>query len=176
VVPETSTVETFDPIFLVKTTPEPSLDFISSYADWADVFEAPRAAHEWIAALLVAAALNGNVFIEWGGGSSIPLDLWVLLLSESGQGRNTITSLAMDVAEASGVPGLIHRASWGSKQALYQQLASSPRGLYDWPEFSEVLRSFNDPKFAGAKEWFTDRYDRSFKRAALTPPSISTPS
>ena len=41
-------------------------DFISDYADYADVFELPRAVHEWIACLLIAAVMNGRVFIEWG--------------------------------------------------------------------------------------------------------------
>lgn len=148
-------VRLFSPIVRPSTAPSP--DFISDYADWADVFEAPRKAHEWIACQLIASALNGKVSISWG--SIVPLDLWVLLLSESGQGRNTVTGVALDVVEAAGIEGFIHKASWGSRQAFYQQLANSPGGLYDWPEFSEVLRTLNDPKFGGAKEWMTDRYD-----------------
>jgi hypothetical protein len=58
-----------------------------------------------------------------------------------------------------GLVDLLHKASWGSRQAFYQQLAESPEGLYDWPELSIVQRTLNESKFAGAKEWITDRFD-----------------
>src|SRR5689334_9867603 len=70
-------------------------DFISGYASYADVFEMPRQVHEWMAALMIASALNGKVWLEWG--TKVPLDLWVLLLSGSGQGRNTATDVALGV-------------------------------------------------------------------------------
>jgi hypothetical protein len=38
-------------------------------------------------------------------------------------------------------------------------MAENSRGLYVWPELSVALRALNDPRFAGAKEWITDRYD-----------------
>jgi hypothetical protein len=133
-------------------------DFIDDYAEYADVFEAPRDAHEWNACLLIAATLNGKVFIPWGA-VKYPLDLWLLLLSGSGMGRNTVTDVAINVVEKAGIQGLLQKSAWGSKQALYQRIAESPHGLYDWPEFSTVMRVLNDPKFGGAKEWFTDRYD-----------------
>src|SRR5260370_39710867 len=69
-------------------------DFITTYADFADVFEMPRPVHEWVAAQLIASVLNGKVFIKWGA-VTYPLDLWVLLLSGSGQGRNTATDVAL---------------------------------------------------------------------------------
>lgn len=140
-------------------TPAPSVpDFITAYADCADVFEAPREAHEWNACQLIASILNGKVSIPWGA-ATYPLDLWLLLLSESGQGRNTVTSVAIDALKEAGIDGVLRKSSWGSKQALYQQIAEASCGLYDWPEFSEVMRTLNDPRFSGAKEWFTDRYD-----------------
>jgi hypothetical protein len=132
-------------------------DFISSYADYADVFEMPRQVHEWMAAQLIASALNGKVWIEWG--ARVPLDLWVLLLSGSGQGRNTATDVALGTIEEANIPGLLRKATWGSKAAFFQQLAASPRGLYVWPELSVALKTLNDPKFGGVKEWITDRYD-----------------
>jgi hypothetical protein len=132
-------------------------DFISVYADYADVFEMPREVHEWVAAQLIASALNGKVWIEWG--SKYPLDLWVLLLSGSGQGRNTATDVALGVIEEAQIGKLLHKATWGSKVAFYQQLKESPRGLYVWPELSIVLKTLNEPKFGGVKEWITDRYD-----------------
>jgi len=133
-------------------------DFISNYADFADVFEMPRQIHEWVAAQLIASALNGKVFINWGA-VNYPLDLWVLLLSGSGQGRNTATDVALEVIEQANIIGLVHKATWGSKEAFYQQVAQGGRGLYVWPELSVALRTLNDPKFTGVKEWITDRYD-----------------
>ena len=133
-------------------------DFIATYADFADVFEMSRQVHEWVAAQLVASALNGKVFIKWGA-AKYPLDLWVLLLSGSGQGRNTATDVALEVIGSANIQGLLHKATWGSKVAFYQQVAECPTGLYVWPELSVALRTLNDPKFGGVKEWITDRYD-----------------
>ncbi len=138
--------------------PAAPCDFISTYADFADVFEMPRQVHEWVAAQMIASVLNGNVQIPWGP-VTYPLDFWVLLLSGSGQGRNTATDVALEVMEAAQIKGLLHKTTWGSKAAFYQQVAQSPRGLYVWPELSIALRTLNDPKFAGVKEWITDRYD-----------------
>ncbi len=76
-------------------------DFITAYANYADVFEAPRKVHEWVGCQLVASAMNGKVFIPWGA-TTCTLDLWVLVLSESGQGRNTATDVALEVIEQAG--------------------------------------------------------------------------
>jgi hypothetical protein len=146
-----------------SNTPKPAkpaaaFDFISTYADFADVFEMPREVHQWVAAQMIASVLNGNVQIPWGP-VTYPLDFWILLLSGSGQGRNTATDVALEVMEAAQIKGLLHKTTWGSKAAFYQQVAESPRGLYVWPELSIALRTLNDPKFAGVKEWITDRYD-----------------
>lgn len=151
VIPESPNIIT--PQLAAMATP----DFISRYASYADVFEMPREVHEWMAALMIASALNGKVWLEWG--TKVPLDLWVLLLSGSGQGRNTATDVALGVMEEANIPGLLRKAAWGSKVAFYQQLADSPHGLYVWPELSVALKTLNDPKFAGIKEWMTDRYD-----------------
>jgi hypothetical protein len=135
-----------------------AFDFIETYADFADVFEMPRQVHEWVAAQMIASVLNGRVYIKWGA-VTYPLDLWVLLLSGSGQGRNTATDLALEVIQAASIKGLLHKATWGSRVAFYQQVAECPTGLYAWQELSVVLRTLNDPKFSGVKEWITDRYD-----------------
>ena len=61
-------------------------DFISNYADYADVLEAPKMAHDWVAIQLLASILNRNgVYIEHGS-LRIPLDLWIVLFSGSGFG------------------------------------------------------------------------------------------
>src|SRR5690348_12171362 len=103
-------------------TDAPPGDFISAYADFADVFEMPRSVHEWVGVQLIASILNKRVHISWGP-TTVPLDLWVLLLSGSGQGRNTITDVALNVLEKAGINDLVRNATWGSKVALYQQLA-----------------------------------------------------
>jgi len=157
--PVIDTATTIQEAVAKATFPEKiAFDFISAYADFADVFEMPRQVHEWVAAQMIASVLNGNVFINWGA-VKYPLDLWVLLLSGSGQGRNTATDVALEVIEQAKIDGQLHKTTWGSKSAFYQQVAETGRGLYVWPELSVALRTLNDPKFAGVKEWITDRYD-----------------
>ena len=157
--PVISTAKTIQEAVRTAMSPERAAsDFIATYADFADVLEMPRQIHEWVAAELIASALNGKVFIKWGA-VTYPLDLWVLLLSGSGQGRNTATDVALSVIEEAKIPGLLHKTTWGSKAAFFQQVAQYPCGLYVWPELSVALRTLNDPKFAGVKEWITDRYD-----------------
>jgi len=65
----------------------------------------------------------------------------------------------MKVIEAANIKGLLHNATWGSRPAFHQQIAEHPKGLYVWPELSEILHKLNDKNFAGVKEWITDRYD-----------------
>jgi hypothetical protein len=151
----------------VKSSEIAAPDFVSTYADFADVYEMPREVHEWVAVQLIASALNGRVHIKWGA-VTYPLDLWVLLLSGSGQGRNTATDVALNVIDAANIKDLLHKATWGSRPAFFQQVAKYPRGLYVWPELSVALRTLNDPKFAGVKEWITDRYDNLRVPEAIT--------
>jgi hypothetical protein len=67
--------------------------------------------------------------------------------------------VALSVIDEAKIEGLLHKATWGSRAAFFQQSAATPRGLYVWPELSVTLQTLNDPKFAGVKEWMTDRYD-----------------
>jgi hypothetical protein len=137
----------------------PPVDFITAYADYADVYEIPRKAHEWAAIQIIASLLNLlNVLIPYGG-QKLTFDLWILFLSASGMGRNTVLSVAQDVVDQSGIQGLIRNATWGSGPAFYQQLAEVPAGLYVWPEWSVAAKTLNDSRFGGIKEWLTDRYD-----------------
>jgi hypothetical protein len=157
----------------------PFPDFITAYADYADVLEAPREVHEAVAISLVAAVANDLVAIQYGG-LDVTLDLWTLILSGSGFGRNTLVSLAYPVLEANGRGGLIRANTWGSGPAFYQDFAEHPNGLCLWPEMSQVLKTLKQTQFMGAKEWLTDRYDnlrapssvryRSTGRASNTPP------
>ena len=71
-------------------------DFINRYADYADVLEAPRIIHEAVATTLLSAVLNGRVYINLGA-INATLDLWMLLLSDSGFGRSTLAQLALPV-------------------------------------------------------------------------------
>lgn len=137
-----------------------SSDFISSYRNYADVLEVPAEAHEWVAIQLIAAVLNSKVSIKYG---SLPasLDLWLLLLSHSGMGRNTLLNTVRPVLKEAGLDHLIRQTSWGSPQALYQGFAENPYGLSIWPEFGEVMKKFENPAFGGIKEWIVDRFDNS---------------
>lgn len=133
-------------------------DFISGYADYADILEAPREVHEVVAISLLAAVLNRNVSIQFGG-LALRLDLWTLILSGSGLGRNTLVNLMYPILDASGQQGLIRGTTWGSGPGFYQDLAQNPTGLYVWPEMSQILKTLSQSQFTGTKEWLTDRFD-----------------
>src|SRR5437867_1886243 len=132
-------------------------DFIETYADYADVLEAPRAMHEFVAIQILATLLNSNAISIRHGANNYPLDLWIALLSESGGGRSTLISLADPVV--ANVDLRILPSNWGSPQALYQGIAQALNGLFVWGEMSEKLRQLNDRSFGPAKQWLTDRYD-----------------
>jgi hypothetical protein len=137
----------------------PRGDFIDVYADYADVLEAPRMMHEVVAIQMIASILNRKGVLIPHGTAPLTLDLWALLLSGSGGGRTTLVTFARPVLQAAQIEGLIRDTQWGSPQALYQDMAQNLGGLYIWGEFSEKMRMLNDPRFVGAKEWLTDRFD-----------------
>jgi hypothetical protein len=133
-------------------------DFILDYVRYADVIEAPPAAHEAVAISLLAAVLNKKVYFK-NGPMKLSLDLWVLLLSGSGLGRNTLVRLARPILEKAELIDLIRTDTWGSREAFFQNIADNPTGLFLWPEISSVLKKLNDKSFAGAKEWITNCFD-----------------
>jgi hypothetical protein len=158
------------------------LDFIREYVDYADVLEVPPEAHEAVALLMLAVALNNNVFLMHGS-KRVNLDVWLLLLSESSMGRNyLVDDIARPLLDKAGLASLVHNAVWGSPQALYQQIATQPVGLYIWPELSVILKKLQDPRFAGAQQWLTDLKDsntipdavryRTTGRPSNTPPIV----
>ena len=55
------------------TSTVPTQDFILTYARYGDVLDVPREAHELVATMLLASALNGHVQIQ-NGALTIPLD------------------------------------------------------------------------------------------------------
>lgn len=145
-------------------SPSPTLtgddfDFITAYADYADVLEAPREMHEAVAQQIVASVLNRNGVKIVHGGLRYPLDYWQLLLSGSGVGRSTLVGMARPILKEAMVEDLEQDILWGSPQALYQQLSKTPSGLFVWGEIAERLKLLNESRFSGAKQWITDRYD-----------------
>jgi hypothetical protein len=137
------------------TTP----DFISGYADYADVLEAPHILHEVVAIQLVASVLNRNGVVIPLGPVRHSLDMWTLLLSGSGAGRSTIIGMAAPILEAAGMQNLESSTVWGSAPSVYQHFAENPYGLCIWGEIAELLKLLNDSRFAAVKVWLTDRYD-----------------
>ena len=133
--------------FRARMEPPPApMDFISTYADWADVAEAPRTVHEAIAIQLVAATLNRRgVFIDWG--YPLSMDLWMGIIAESGIGKNTSMGPARDILRAASIPDLIHSVDPGSKEKLYEILSGGPppevdkAGNVRVPDISEYVRS-----------------------------------
>jgi len=150
--------ETHEPESDAKT-PKPTKNFITSYREYADIVEVPAEAHEAVAMAVIAAVLNRNGVEIKHGAIMVPMDFWLILISESGAGRNTLLSLATPLLRKSGLQDLNQTMSWGSEMALYQSLAENPCGLYIWPELSIALKKLAQPNFGGAKVWLTDCYD-----------------
>src|SRR5437870_1294441 len=99
-----------------------AFDFITGYADYADVFEVPRMFHEVAAVQMVAAILNHNGVTFRNRSVLYSLDLWMLLLSPSGMGRSLLQDLAYSVLP----PDLETPLQWGSPIAMQQQLSITP--------------------------------------------------
>jgi hypothetical protein len=177
--------------------PPPPMDFISTYADWADVVELPREAHEATAIQLIASILNQRGVTIRNGKFRFPMDMFMALLSASGAGRSTSLEAideVLRVADAEimnlhngkyadySLKNLYRDSRWGSPQAMFQDFAKRPDGLMVWGEISEKFAMLNSGPFAqyGAKQWFTDRYDawklpdavtyRSAGKSSDTPP------
>jgi len=141
----------------VEAAPQ-KLDFIQGYSQYADIIECDRLAHFAVGIAIVSALLNRQVQIVHGG-LETSLDLWVLLLSKSGMGRNTLLKSARRILKIAGLEQLVHKTGWGSSQAVHQQIAENPCGLFIWPEMSVVLKLMADSRFGGIKEWLTNCYD-----------------
>jgi hypothetical protein len=131
--------------------------FIDRYTEYADVIEAPRLMHTVVALQLVASLLNRNGVTFLLGGIPTPMDLWVLLLSGSGGGRNTTIGRARDLLDNAGLK--LIRGDWGSPQACHQDLAENPCGLWAWGEMGAKMEALAKREFQGLKKWITDRYD-----------------
>lgn len=159
-------------------------DFINTYASWADVVELPRVMHEAVAIQLVASLLNTNrVFIR-NGPLWYPMDLWMVLISQSGGGRSSLLDFAKQLMAGAGVfegenrggngvqlpENPINDCRWGSAPAFFQELSRNrDKNLYVWGELSEKFALFNSGPFKqyGAKAWFTDLYDKRSKPESI---------
>lgn len=133
-------------------------NFISAYADYADVIEAPRVAHEIVAEQIIAAILNKNG-VRISLGNDLTLDTWQVLLSGSGLGRSTLVRMVQPILRDAGLSDLVQNCSWGSESAAFQGFAEKPSGLFLWGEMSEQMRKLNSHNFTTLKVWLTDRYD-----------------
>jgi hypothetical protein len=135
-------------------------NFIADYADYADVIEAPKFAHEIVAEQVVAAVLNrkGVVILPFGG-APLTLDTWQVLLSGSGFGRSTLIRLVRPILDGAGLSDLIRGSNWGSEIGAMQEFGENPSGLLMWGEMSEQMKKLNQPNFPTLKQWITDRYD-----------------
>src|SRR5207249_3453557 len=82
-------------------------DFIRTYVGYADVLEVPQMMHEAVAVQIIASVLNRNGVRILHGALSYPLDLWIVLLSRSGAGRNTLVTLADPLLEGAKLGNLV---------------------------------------------------------------------
>jgi hypothetical protein len=135
----------------------PSSDFIKDYMAYADRFETPPLMHESIAIAGVAALANGKVWIRRG--KPLSLDLWIIVLTPSGSGKNTALSEFRTLLREAGLANLVHKESWGSGPYIQQYFAENPSGFFIWPEMSLMLNQFKQRHFAGAQEFLTNLYD-----------------
>jgi len=132
-------------------------DFIDAYTDYADVAEIPREAHEATACQLIASILNRNGVSIIHQGNSYTLDVWQILISESGGGRSTLLRGVKSLLRKASLEGLLKDSHWGSEAAMYQHFAENPHSFMVWGEFSEMLGRLNN--YGDCKAWLTDRYD-----------------
>jgi hypothetical protein len=148
----------------VDLTPNPAIDpcddLIADYVAYADRFEIPQVMHEAVIIAGIAALVNGKVWIK-NGGQIVTLDLWMLLISRSGSGRNTLLRTFRDLLDQIGLGGLIHRESWGSAAYVEEYFSKNPSGFFSWPEMSQVMRQLSQSHFAGARQFITDLYDET---------------
>lgn len=143
-------------------------DFISDYANYADVLECPRTVHESVAIQIVASLLNRSGVTISNGAIKLSFDLWMVLLSGSGGGRNTTLGMIHRVLDTAGLSSLNGSSRWGSGAALFQHFAERPVSLEVWPEMAERLKLFNESGFVTTREWWTDRYDNFSIPAPIT--------
>src|ERR1022692_3878704 len=141
-------------------SPTPSADLIADYVAYADRFEIPQVMHEAVMITGIAALVNGKVRIK-NGGQIVTLDLWMLLISRSGSGRNTLLKTFRELLEQIGLGSLIHRESWGSGSFVEQYFSDNPSGFFFWPEMSQIMRQLSQSHFAGARAFITDLYDET---------------
>lgn len=158
--------ETHTETLILQPTPTEA-DLITNYTEYADIFEAPTQAHEAVMRAVIAAVVNPNVFIQ-NGGQKLSLDLWTLLLSPSGLGRNTLVSMMRGLLRDAALSGLLRNRSWGSVQGFFQDLAENPNAFLVWEELAANLKTLSDARFGNAKEWLTDRYDNFETPSAIT--------
>jgi hypothetical protein len=155
-------------------------DFISAYAEWIDVYEIPKRMHELVGLQMVASVLNRNGVEIQHGNNRYPLDLWVALLSGSGDGGSTITSVAKPLLKGAGLGNLICNDDWGSRQACWESFSTRKHSLFSWGELGIKLEVLNTAMFNGTKKWITDRYDNfdipeSVQYRTAANPADSTP-
>ena len=153
-------------VSLATDAPSTAWNFISGYADYADVIEAPRVAHEIVAEQIVAAILNKNG-VRISLGSALTLDTWQILLSGSGLGRSTLVRMMQPILNGAGLSELVQSSAWGSESAAFQGFAEKPSGLLLWGEMSEQMKKLNSTNFPTLKVWLTDRYDDPYPPSAV---------
>ena len=148
----------------IDLTPNPSItpsaDLVADYVAYADRFEIPRVMHEAVMIAGIAALVNGKVKIK-NGGQIVTLDLWMLLISKSGSGRNTLLKTFRDLLDKIGLGDLIHRESWGSAAYVEEYFSKNPSGFFLWPEMSQAMKQLSQSHFAGARQFITDLYDET---------------
>jgi hypothetical protein len=139
---------------------KPSADLIEDYVMYADRFEIPRVMHESVIMSGIASIANGKVWIK-NGGQIISLDTWMLLISRSASGRNTLVRTFRELLAEIHLDDLIHKENWGSGAYVEEYFSKNDHGFFIWPEMSQMMKQLGQSHFAGAREFITDLYDET---------------
>jgi hypothetical protein len=134
-----------------------NFDFIDAYADYADIAEIPREAHEAVGCQIIASILNKNAVLIPHGGNTYMLDFWQILITKSGGGRSSLLRGVKSILKNAGLQTLLKDSHWGSEPAAYQYFSENPHSMFLWGEFSEMLGRMNN--LGDLKGWLIDRYD-----------------
>ena len=109
--------------------------------------EAPR--RQPVAALGAALAALGALYGRRVRTlTNLRSNLYVVLLAESGRGKDAPRSMIADAFEAAGLESYLGTSDWKSGQGMLRSLAQAPTGALLFPidEFGDVMRGMADPR------------------------------
>lgn len=141
------------------------MDFLERYSEYAsEITDAPENFHTAVGLSILSAAVSSNCYLQQGDQKIFP-NLWIVILGGSSFSRKTTAitigrNLLHDFLESLILPDEF------SPEALTTNLASNPKGIFIWSEFSAFLSLLSKDYMAGTKQMLTNLFDyiRCYKR------------